>query len=56
MQTGMEKYVLENHPVSLPTMPISSEPSVTKDNVGNGLSKPSNNELWKSMFLIQQII
>lgn len=40
MQTGIEKNVIGNNPVSLTVRPISSE--VTKDDVGNGSAKPSS--------------
>ncbi|KAI3695607.1 hypothetical protein L1987_78605 [Smallanthus sonchifolius] len=42
VQTGIEKNVFGNNPVSLTTRPVSSEPLVTKDDVGNGSAKPSN--------------
>ncbi|KAI3675347.1 hypothetical protein L1987_84936 [Smallanthus sonchifolius] len=42
VQTGIEKNVFGNNPVSLAARPISTESSVTKDDVGNGSTKPSS--------------
>ncbi|KAI7738079.1 hypothetical protein M8C21_010291 [Ambrosia artemisiifolia] len=42
VQTGIEKNVFGNNPVSLAARPISTEPLVTKDDVGNGSNRPSS--------------
>ncbi|KAK1423796.1 hypothetical protein QVD17_19105 [Tagetes erecta] len=42
VETGIEKNVFGNNPVSLTIRPISSEPLVTKDDAGNGSAKPSS--------------
>ncbi|KAJ0680917.1 putative transcription factor C2H2 family [Helianthus annuus] len=42
VQTGIEKNVFGNNPVSLTARPVSTEPLVTKDDVGNGSTRPSS--------------
>lgn len=44
-QTGIEKNVFGNNPVSLAARHVSTESSVTKDDVGNGYIKPSNTDI-----------
>ncbi|XP_071698447.1 uncharacterized protein [Rutidosis leptorrhynchoides] len=43
VQTGVEKNVFGNNPVSIAAKPI--EPMVTKDDAGNGSAKPSNTDI-----------
>ncbi|KAK1439967.1 hypothetical protein QVD17_05792 [Tagetes erecta] len=45
VQTGIEKNVFGNNPVSLAVRPVSNETTMTKDDVGNGYTKPSNTDI-----------